>query len=65
MICGYDAEADEFEIRDPANSRYFLTLLFHCLATPNYIISFCFCFVQGHIIILNTRIKVIIVGMII
>lgn len=22
MICGYDTDADEFEIRDPANSRY-------------------------------------------
>nr|KJB78816.1 hypothetical protein B456_013G020600 [Gossypium raimondii] len=65
VICGYDAEADEFEIRDPSSSRYFPTLLFHCLAAPNYIISFCFCFVQGHIIVLNTGIKVIIVGMMI
>lgn len=32
MICGYDTDADEFEIRDPASSRYdpvsFLCVLF-------------------------------------
>lgn len=24
VICGYDTDADEFEIRDPASSRFFL-----------------------------------------
>lgn len=24
VICGYDTDADEFEIRDPASSRYYL-----------------------------------------
>jgi hypothetical protein len=27
IICGYDADACEFEIRDPASSRYFNS---HC-----------------------------------
>jgi hypothetical protein len=26
VICGYDTDADEFEIRDPASSRYHLYL---------------------------------------
>ena len=28
VICGYDAATDEFEIRDPASSRFRLFLLF-------------------------------------
>lgn len=24
VICGYDTDADEFEIRDPASSRYYI-----------------------------------------
>jgi hypothetical protein len=29
LICGYDADADEFEIRDPASSRYNLIMLIY------------------------------------
>lgn len=28
VICGYDTDADEFEIRDPASSRYYLCFSF-------------------------------------
>ena len=59
VICGYDAEADEFEIRDPASSRYYLSFLCHCLAAPYCVchLKKFICFVQGHIIILITVLR--------
>ena len=35
VICGYDVDTDEFEIRDPASSRYHL-----CFPSPSVIISY-------------------------
>lgn len=35
VICGYDMETDEFEIRDPASSRYTtLSNLWHVPLSP-------------------------------
>lgn len=42
VICGYDAGADEFEIRDPATSRYFMSsflFLIDSLVCVPFIIS--------------------------
>ena len=35
VICGYDVDTNEFEIRDPASSRYHL-----CYPSPPVIISY-------------------------